>query len=60
MGMDAVEQQLAEQWMVSPKCVKSWILQGEQRSASADIVRVSDVKTPINHGVKKIYCIRYF
>ena len=33
MGMDAVEQQLAEEWMVSPKCVKAWILLGEQRSA---------------------------
>lgn len=43
MGMDAVEQQLAEQWLVSPKCVKAWILQGEQRSASADLVRVSVV-----------------
>lgn len=32
IGMDAVEQQLAEQWMVSPKCVKAWILQGEQRA----------------------------
>ena len=32
-GMDAVEQQLAEEWMVSPKCVKAWILLGEQRSA---------------------------
>lgn len=43
MGMDAVEQQLAEQWMVSPKCVKAWILLGEQRSASADLVRISGV-----------------
>lgn len=43
MGMDAVEQQLAEQWMVSPKCVKAWILQGEQRSASADLPHVSVV-----------------
>ena len=42
-GMDAVEQQLAEQWMVSPKCVKAWILLGEQRSASADLVRLSVV-----------------
>ena len=33
MGMDAFEQQLAEEWMVSPKCVKAWILLGEQRSA---------------------------
>ena len=39
--MDAVEQQWAEQWMVSPKCVKAWILQGEQRSASADLPHVS-------------------
>ena len=29
-GMDAVEEQLAEQWMVSPKCVKAWILLAEQ------------------------------
>lgn len=43
MGMDAVEQQLAEQWLVSPKCVKAWILQGEQRSASADLPLVSVV-----------------
>lgn len=41
MGMDAVEQQLAEQWLVSPKCVKAWILQGEQRSASAVLPHVS-------------------
>ena len=58
MGMEAVEQQLAEQWMVSPKCVKAWILLGEQRSASADLQRVSGVKTPINHSVLKIHCIR--
>jgi hypothetical protein len=45
MGMDAVEQQLAEQWMVSPKCVKAWILLGEQRSASAYLLHVSAVYT---------------
>ena len=27
---DAIEQQLAEQWMVSSKCVKAWILLAEQ------------------------------
>lgn len=27
---DAIEQQLTEQWMVSPKCVKAWILLAEQ------------------------------
>ena len=50
MGMDAVEQQLAEQWMVSPKCVKAWILQGEQRSISSDLPHVSVVYTTINHS----------
>ena len=54
MGMEAVEQQLAEEWMVSPKCVKAWILLGEQRSASADLQCVSGV----NHSVLKIHCIR--
>lgn len=54
MGMEAVEQQLAEQWMVSPKCVKVWILLGEQRSASTDLQHVSGV----NHSVLKIHCIR--
>ena len=55
MGMDAVEQQLAEQWMVSPKCVKAWILLGEQRSASADLMRISVVYTTINHNVQYIH-----
>jgi hypothetical protein len=40
MGMDTLEQHLAEQWSASPKYVKAWIKQAEQRRYGRHFYRV--------------------